>query len=127
VAELFFIDDALDDLERFRRSGEYPRILKKLSQIEADPLNVGKPLGQALAIFRKLTFGDRQWRIIFHPDKDGSAATVWVIGDRDDMECYRIAKKRLSALGDSPHRAILAEAVATFDEAHARVSEATDA
>ena len=51
---------------------------------------------------------------------------MWVIGDREDLECYRIAKKRIAALGDSPHRANLAEAVATFDEAHARVSEATD-
>jgi hypothetical protein len=37
-------------------------------------------------------------------DPEGSGATVWVIGDRADLECYEIAKRRIATLEDSPHR-----------------------
>ena len=124
MAELLVVDDVLDDLRRFQRSGEFPRILKKLLQIAADPINCGQPLGRELSTFRKLTFGNRNWRIIFRPDVDGSSVTVWVIGDREDMECYEMAKKRIEALGDSPVRQTLSDAAATFDESLSRVSDA---
>jgi mRNA interferase RelE/StbE len=109
------IDDVLDDLQRFSRSGQFDLILKKLVQIESAPLLVGQPLGGDLATFRKLTFGNRNWRIIFRTAPDGASVSVWVIGDRDDMECYELAKQRVKALGDNPHRQTLEEAIEFFD------------
>lgn len=110
---LSLIDDALDDLQRLSRSGNLALILKKLAQIEADPQQVGHPLGGELMTFRKLVFGNRQWRIVFRPDQ--SEAVVWVIGSRDDMECYELAKKRIAQFGDTAVRRSLSQAMEILD------------
>lgn len=115
MAGVEVIRAVVDDLDRFRTSGHLPAILKKLLQIERNPKTTGHPLGSDLATYRKLTFGDRGWRIIFRPEADGSGALVWVIGDRDDMECYKLAKKRIAAMGDHPFRVRLDAAVELFD------------
>jgi mRNA interferase RelE/StbE len=74
--------EALDDLERYVRSGNLERFLAKLVRLEADGPQVGQPLRGELHGFRKIVVGDRDWRIIFRTDAAETVATVWVIGDR---------------------------------------------
>jgi mRNA interferase RelE/StbE len=86
--------------------------------IEQAPAEVGEPLSRELATFRKLVFGDRTWRIIWRPEKDGSA-TVWVIGDRDDEACYEQAMARIDSLGDNPRRETLSTVIGRLNQRRA--------
>ena len=61
--------------------------------------------------------GGRDWRIIFTTDRENTVATVWVIGDRDDGECYAEAARRVEALGRTdPYAASLAAAMFQLSE-----------
>jgi mRNA interferase RelE/StbE len=88
-------EDALEDLNRYAASGNLKQFLKKLVRLEEEGPDVGRPLGQGLVNFRKIVVGDRDWRIIFSMNEDDTVATVWVIGDRADAECYEEAARRL--------------------------------
>jgi mRNA interferase RelE/StbE len=90
-------DAAKEDLDRYAASGNRNLFLKKLVQLEEDGVEFGAPLGSGLTGFRKIIVGDRNWRIVYQPSPDGTEATVWVIGDRDDDECYRQAAERLAS------------------------------
>lgn len=87
--------DALEDLNRYSASGNLKLFLKKLVRLEEEGPDVGRPLGQGLVNFRKIVVGDRDWRIIFSMNEDDTVATIWVIGDRADAECYEEAARRL--------------------------------
>jgi mRNA interferase RelE/StbE len=102
-------DEAVEDLVGYSASGNLPMFLKKLIRLEEVGKDAGLPLGQGLVGWRKIVVGDRNWRIIFTTDPDETVATVWVIGDRDDAECYDIARQRVEAAGkERPHVASLA-------------------
>ena len=104
--------DALDDLDRYARSGNIERFLAKLVRLEQEGPDAGRPLRGELHGFRKIVVGDRDWRIIFRTDAAQTVATVWVIGDRADSECYEQAAGRVVALGQrQPEVASLAAAV----------------
>jgi mRNA interferase RelE/StbE len=60
--------------------------------------DAGRRLGGGLTNWRKIVVGDREWRIIFTMDPDERLATVWVIGDRADAECYAEAQRRVENL-----------------------------
>jgi mRNA interferase RelE/StbE len=103
------IDEAVEDLVRYARTGNLPLFLKKLIRLEEVGKDAGLPLGRGLTNWRKIVVGDRNWRIIFTTDPEETVATVWVIGDRDDAQCYEDAQRRLAALGKTqPHAASLA-------------------
>jgi mRNA interferase RelE/StbE len=91
------VDEAVDDLRRYLASGNIDAFLKKLLRIEGHGTEAGQPLGRGLTTFRKVTVGNRDWRIIYQMSEDGSLATVWAIGDRADEECYQLALSRLRA------------------------------
>lgn len=94
------IDEAVEDLRGYVRSGRIKDFLSKLLDIEEHGAEAGQPLGGAgLATWRKIVVGNRDWRIIFRANEE--VATVLVIGDRSDSECYDEAQKRLDALKDS--------------------------
>ena len=93
-------DDAESDLDRLARSGMLKAFLAKLVKLEEDGAEVGRPLGRGLTNWRKITVGDRQWRIVFLTDSSETLATVWVMNDREDEECYREAERRLRKAGD---------------------------
>lgn len=71
-------------------------------------VEAGEPLLGDLIGWRKLTVGDRSWRIIWRTSKDQlgdtviEIAQVWAIGARSDSEIYKEMKDRISSLPDSP-------------------------
>lgn len=106
------IDDAIEDLERVARTGSISLFLAKLVYLEEHGKAAGLPLGRELTNWHKIVVGNRNWRIIFTTDPEETVATVWVIGDRADSECYDVARKRVAALGKTnPEAKSLASAM----------------
>jgi mRNA interferase RelE/StbE len=111
------IDEAVEDLVRYAASGNLPLFLKKLIRLEEIGKDAGPPLGRGLTGWRKIVVGDRDWRIIFTMNPDETVATVWVIGDRNDGECYEDAQRRVRAVADAhPQATSLAAAMFELSE-----------
>ncbi len=92
------IDEAVEDLLRYRETNIFPRLLAKLVRLEEVGKEAGLPLGRGLTGRRKIVVGDRNWRVIFTTNADETVATVWVIGDRGDAACYTEAQRRVESL-----------------------------
>src|SRR4051812_46436646 len=86
------IDEAIVDLAGHAESGMLRPFFKKLLEIEQHGEKIGEPLGKNLVGWRKLTVGNRNWRIVFRVERD--VATVCVVGDREDAACYEEAQRR---------------------------------
>ena len=111
------IDEAVEDLVRYTETGNLPLFLKKLIRLEEVGPEAGLPLGRGLTGWCKIVVGDRNWRITFTTDPRETVATVWVIGDRDDAECYEAAQRRVRALGRiQPQAASLAAVMFQLSE-----------
>jgi len=111
------IDEAVEDLARYAETGNLPLFLKKLLRLEEVGTDAGLPLGRGLTGWRKIVVGDRNWRIIFTTDPGETVATVWVVGDRNDAECYEDAERRMQALGKAqPHALSLATVMFQLSE-----------
>ena len=95
------IDDALADLAKLAESGKLRSFLRKLIEIEKKGPAAGVPLGRNLASWRKITVGDRNWRIVFRINPEETVATVCAIGDREDEACYEEAHKRAKDIDDA--------------------------
>lgn len=107
------LDDAVVDLARQAESGKLKLFFKKLLEIEQKGSEAGEPLGRDLVGWRKITVGNRSWRIVFRVDRDEAVATVCVIGDREDGICYEEAKRRADRAQDND-AASLAESMMTL-------------
>lgn len=92
------IDEAIADLAKHAESGKLKAFLAKLLEIEAKGAKAGEPLGRNLVGWRKITVGNRNWRIVFRVDTDEQVATICVIGDREDGTCYEEAKRRADTI-----------------------------
>jgi len=115
------IAEAAEDLARYVRTGNLPLFLKQLIRLEEVGREAGVPLDRGLVGWRKIVVGDRDWRIIFTVDPGEMVATVWVIGDRADAECYDLAQRRLEAWGrDRPAAASLAAVMFRLSQAQSR-------
>lgn len=78
-------------------------VLKALKKLEQDPDQRGTPLGSPggnLTTFRKLIVGDRDYRVVYRIERDGSVVVVWVVAKRADRECYDMAISRLQVYSD---------------------------
>lgn len=96
MAEIYFTDEALDDLRRIGPSA-VPRILKKLLLLETD-VKAGYPLGDELTGFRKLVVGRNTWRIVYRVQESViEICEVWAVGERADDEVYNVAVARVRA------------------------------
>lgn len=95
------IDEAVVDLADLAESGMLRQFFKKLLEIEESGKQAGEPLGKDLVGWRKLTVGNRNWRIVFRVDRAGEVATVCVIGDREDAACYEEAQRRAKGAADA--------------------------
>jgi mRNA interferase RelE/StbE len=76
------LDDAVVDLARQAESGKLKLFFKKLLEIGQKGAEAGEPLGRDLVGWRKITVGNRNWRIVFRVDRDEAVATICVISDR---------------------------------------------
>jgi mRNA interferase RelE/StbE len=98
MARVRLTDEARDDLQDLDRSVQI-QVLKGLKKLKTNPEQRGAPLGRRstsnLTTFRKLVVGDRDYRIIYRVEVDGSVVVVWVIGRRPDGEAYELALTRL--------------------------------
>lgn len=103
MAEVQFTVDAVADLEQLD-AGVVRRVIKKLAMLRTNP-EAGQPLGSKqtsnLTGFRKLLVADRQYRVVYRVDKDGTVCVVWVVAGRVDDECYDLAIDRLRKYGDA--------------------------
>jgi mRNA interferase RelE/StbE len=93
--------------------------LKKMIQLESDP-EAGLPLVGDLIGWRKLTVGNRDWRIVWRVTHDESGelvvdvAEVWAAGARSDGEVYAEMTDRVRTLPGSPRTTALADLVSRF-------------
>lgn len=86
-------------------------VLKAMKKLEDSPEQRGAPLGSQdgknLTTFRKLVVGDRDYRIIYRVEDDGSICVIWVVGRRVDQECYDLAASRLKLYSGDKQAALL--------------------
>lgn len=103
MARVVLTDEAKEDIRDLDRSAQ-KRVLRKLKELETEPDKRGQPLGSKsggnLTGLRKLVVGDRQYRIVFHIEPDGTVVVVWVIGERADDHCYELALARVRMYAD---------------------------
>lgn len=114
-----FTDAAVADLERMVRKGD-PQVvkwaLKKCLMLERDPES-GEELRGALIGYRKLSVGDRDWRVVWRVTHDDEGtpvvdvAEVWAMGARSDSEVYDEMGSRVAALSANPATLPLAEVI----------------
>jgi len=101
MARVVLTDDAKEDLRNLDGAAR-KLVAKKLKQLEDEPEKRGAPLGSRsssnLTTFRKLVVGDRDYRIVYRVEPDGTVCVVWVIGRSSDNEVYQMALARLKML-----------------------------
>ena len=117
---------AFNDLETLLKKD--PQIvrwaLKKMLLLERNP-EAGEPLLGQLIGWRKLTVGDRDWRVVWRvtADAEGTVtitiAEVWAVGARTDADVYAEMKDRVAAAGQDPTTLALAEVIQMLGR-HAR-------
>ncbi len=106
-------------------------MLKKLLLLECDP-EAGEPLVGALIGFRKLTVGDRHWRIVWRVTTDDlgtrvvEIAEVWAAGARSDAAVHAEMKGRVADLPRNPRTQALAEVVTMLGRAAGDVDAARE-
>lgn len=114
-------DDAVEDLQTlFKADPQIVRwALKKMIQLERDP-NAGDPLLGGLIGYRKITVGNRDWRVVWRVVQDDAGdfrvevAEVWAVGYRKDSEVYREIKQRVADAGSAPMTKALTEVLELF-------------
>lgn len=112
---------AVDDLrDLFKASPQIVRwALKKMIQLERDP-NAGDPLLGGLIGYRKITVGDRDWRVVWRVEQDEvgdyliDVAEVWAVGYRRDSEVYAEIRQQIAQAGSSPKTKTLSEVLELF-------------
>ena len=113
-----FTEPAFEDLRRFQASAPsvFPLFLKKLLLIERNPF-AGAALIGGLIGYRKITVGNRHWRIVWRVIEDESGETtieiaeVWALGNRADSAVYNEVRKRIERLGATPETIAIASTV----------------
>lgn len=107
MAKVTLSEEAREDFHDL--DGAAQRIVAKaLKKLETDPHLRGQPLGNRsggdLTTFRKLVVGDRDYRIVYRVEPDGTIVVVWVIGRRADGEAYELALSRIRLHGNAAVR-----------------------
>ena len=109
MARVLLTSDAREDLRDLDGSAR-KAVLKAIRKLETDPEQRGQPLGSRtsgdLTTFRKLVVGDRDYRVVYRIEADGTVVVVWVVGRRADDECYELALSRIRLHGNADLAAI---------------------
>lgn len=120
--ELRFTDAAIDDLVALQKKNR-PALkwaMKKFLLIERNP-EAGVPLGGGLHGYRKLTLGDRDWRIVWRVTSDDigqlivDIGEIWAVGARKDSEVYTEMRRRVAALLEGPQTKTFEEVLALLE------------
>ncbi len=106
--EVWLTEAAVEDLHRLDGA---PLVwaLKKMLLLETDP-HAGQPLLGTLIGYRKLTVGNRDWRLIWRVTTDERGTTivdiaeVWAVGARSHAAVYAEMTARVATLPDNPTR-----------------------
>lgn len=114
-------DAAVEDLKAILKLDRsvLKMVLTKMLILEINPM-AGEPLLGELVNWRKLTVGDRHWRIIWIPKQDTlgeqivEVAQVWAIGARSDAHIYEEMKQRIESAPTSPRTTALSEVLELF-------------
>jgi mRNA interferase RelE/StbE len=94
--------------------------MKEFLLIERNP-EAGAPLGGGLHGYRKLTVGDRDWRIVWRVTFDDTGhlivdvGEIWAVGARKDSEVYTEMRRRVAALPEGPQTKIFEEVLALLE------------
>jgi mRNA interferase RelE/StbE len=94
--------------------------MKKFLLIERNP-EAGAPLGGGLHGYRKLTVGDRDWRIVWRVTFDDTGhlivdvGEIWAVGARKDSEVYDEMRRRVAALPEGPQTKTFEEVLAMLE------------
>lgn len=107
MARVRLTEEAREDY--FDLEGSARRVVAEgLKKLETEPDQRGQPLGNRatgdLTTFRKLVVGDRDFRIVYRIEADGTVVIVWVIGKRADDGAYELAMSRLLLYGSAEVR-----------------------
>lgn len=116
-------EPALGDLrDLFKADPQIVRwAIKKMIQIERNP-QAGEPLLGGLIGYRKITVGDRDWRIVWRVTQDEfgnrivDIAEVWAVGYRKDSEVYQEIRQRIANADESPRTSALTEVLELFQK-----------
>jgi mRNA interferase RelE/StbE len=127
------IDPAVADLKELLKIDPQivRQVFKKFLLLERNP-NAGAPLLGQLIGWRKLTVGDRHWRIVWRVTTDAvlgqviEIAEVWAVGSRADSEVYAEVRDRIAHLPDSPSTTSLADIVNLLERVSGRFSAAAE-
>jgi mRNA interferase RelE/StbE len=120
--ELRFTDAAIDDLVALQKKNR-PALqwaMKKFLLIERNP-EAGAPLGGGLHGYRKLTVGDRDWRVVWRVTFDDSGrlivdvGEIWAVGARKESEVYDEMRQRVAALPKGPQTKTFEEVLAMLE------------
>jgi mRNA interferase RelE/StbE len=110
MARVTLYPDAVEDIADLDAS-EQRQVFKGLLKLQTEPEKRGGPLGSGLTTFRKLVVGNRQIRIVYRVEDDGTVAVIWVVASRVDAECYNLAMSRLALHTAGQTRTALEELV----------------
>lgn len=123
MAVVRLTSEAREDLRDLDRA-ERKIAAKGLKKLEDEPEKRGTPLGAGkkgdLSTFRKLVVGNRDYRIVYQVEPDGSVCVVWVIAKREDQVVYELAVSRLKLYGE---RTDLAAELERIIETARRIAE----
>ncbi|WP_062381281.1 type II toxin-antitoxin system RelE family toxin [Demequina pelophila] len=105
MATIILTPEAQDDVRALDGSAR-KLVVSGLNKLKDLPEQRGAPLGSRasgnLTGLRKLVVGNRQYRIVYRVESDGSIVVVWVVGSRVDAECYDVAVARLEMYSHRP-------------------------
>lgn len=132
AAYIRLTDPAVEDLQRLATHAPQALTwpLKKMLLLEENP-SAGEPLLGGLISWRKLTVGDRDWRIVWRPTTDPDStpvievAEVWAVGARSDSEVYEEMAARVTSMPNNPRTVALAEVIERFGKLRAGITPAS--
>jgi mRNA interferase RelE/StbE len=133
VAFIRLTDPAIDDLNELHRLDPsiLRKVLTKMLILERNT-EAGEPLLGDLMGWRKLTVGDRNWRIIWRTTQDESGgemieiAQIWAVGARSDSKIYNEMKNRIESLPASPATKSLSDVLGLLGEKAGEVVAAAE-
>ncbi len=114
--------DAVADVDRLLRRGD-PQVVrwafKKMMHLEQNP-EAGDALLGGLMGWRKISVGDRDWRLVWRVTHDDAGAVIvdvaeiWAFGARSDVEVYEEMQSRIATAPQTPQTKALAHVLATL-------------